>query len=391
MDGPAMMFEDCLCGWTGDEMMMHGTLHFEKHLTFTAFLKNFNRKSITLKNVGTSVIYYTWEILRSENSFDNIIPQRKIVKFFFDTSTGVLKPDTTKEIIITFYSREPGLFNETWQFSTRPVLCGGANIFLRLRGASVSDKDNQLEIAKTENYLLHQQVVHIVKTIVYQLIDSIQPVSKHVELEESDVFREEEKFELFNPQLNYHRDVIEELHKIYVSARLFSRPWDLSFDSLESALYDNEKFQEREKALQQVEVLKEKLQHPRLIPLSMGSYHITYILWVQTMDKLVIESINIVRVMNSVIKTRKDLVIVLEKNMVTKPEEFKKSYLDDVIPSELSRLMRKDHQIKKKYHEILYLLTYSLLSEMAESMNIFLEDSWMGKQSDCLFGAQLRA
>ena len=58
-------------------------------------------------------------------------------RFYFDTNTGVILPGDTMNFPFVFKSRNAGIFTETWELITNPVLCGGAPLKITLRGNAI--------------------------------------------------------------------------------------------------------------------------------------------------------------------------------------------------------------------------------------------------------------
>eukprot|EP00118_Oscarella_pearsei_P013894 m.115195 g.115195 ORF g.115195 m.115195 type:complete len:140 (+) comp37538_c0_seq3:1038-1457(+) len=60
--------------------------------------------------------------------------------FFMTISVlGVILPNDCLDFPFTFKSAIAGIFTETWQFETRPVLCRGAPLLVTLRGVALRE------------------------------------------------------------------------------------------------------------------------------------------------------------------------------------------------------------------------------------------------------------
>ena len=64
---------------------------------------------------------------------------------------GVVLPGETMKFPFVFKSPNPGVFQEQWEFQTRPLLCGGAALIVTLRGVSLQEdkfkqQRSQLEV-----------------------------------------------------------------------------------------------------------------------------------------------------------------------------------------------------------------------------------------------------
>ena len=61
----------------------------------------------------------------------------------------VLPGDTIKFPFV-FKSPNAGVFSEQWQFETRPILCGGANLVVTLRGVALQEDKYEKERSRVE-------------------------------------------------------------------------------------------------------------------------------------------------------------------------------------------------------------------------------------------------
>ena len=52
---------------------------------------------------------------------------------------GVILPTDSIKIPFSFKSSNAGIFSETWQLETQPMLCGGAPMLVILRGVSTEE------------------------------------------------------------------------------------------------------------------------------------------------------------------------------------------------------------------------------------------------------------
>ena len=91
-----------------------------------------------------------------ENPFD--LAQANVQRFYFNNSSGVILPGETMKFPFVFKSPNAGVFQEQWQFETRPVVCGGAALLVTLRGIAFSEDKYKgqrlkLEVNTSENNL----------------------------------------------------------------------------------------------------------------------------------------------------------------------------------------------------------------------------------------------
>lgn len=71
------------------------------------------------------------------NPFD--LNKANVQRFYFNNSSGVILPGETMKFPFVFKSPNAGVFQEQWQFETRPVVCGGAMLLVTLRGIAFAE------------------------------------------------------------------------------------------------------------------------------------------------------------------------------------------------------------------------------------------------------------
>ena len=76
-----------------------------------------------------------------QNPFEGCSTPR-IQRFYFNTSSGVLLPGESLRFPFVFKSPNAGIFSETWQLDTRPVVCGGGALQITLRGVALQEDKN---------------------------------------------------------------------------------------------------------------------------------------------------------------------------------------------------------------------------------------------------------
>ena len=70
--------------------------------------------------------------------------------------SGVLSPGQSLSIPFTFKSPNAGIYTETWSIETSPLLCGGRNIRVTLKGVAFQQdiyktKREQIEVREEMN------------------------------------------------------------------------------------------------------------------------------------------------------------------------------------------------------------------------------------------------
>ncbi|CAF3908587.1 unnamed protein product [Rotaria magnacalcarata] len=124
---------------------------YEIRVQFDSQVNQRVTRMVEIKNVGTTVFYYEWQLKPYTKPFD--IVNSKTQRFYFDNrtkpvfqhyespfnSTGSILPNDTLKLSFVFKSNESGIFTERWQLLTRPVLCGGRPIIFTLRGVTTEE------------------------------------------------------------------------------------------------------------------------------------------------------------------------------------------------------------------------------------------------------------
>lgn len=91
-----------------------------------------------------------------DNPFE--LAQSSLQRFYFNNSSGVILPGETMRFPFVFKSPNAGVFQEQWQFETRPVVCGGAALIVTLRGiAFAEDKFREQRIKLEVGLVLSSQ------------------------------------------------------------------------------------------------------------------------------------------------------------------------------------------------------------------------------------------
>ncbi|TNN70955.1 MYCBP-associated protein [Liparis tanakae] len=113
------------------EVGLSATLIFEAPTGEIAF------SHLELHNEGSTAIFYSWEKLPVTRSFPIQRPRTKSQHFYFNPSSGVIRPGDARRIEFMFKSEEPGIQSEVWKLNTHPLLLQGASMQLVLRGVAL--------------------------------------------------------------------------------------------------------------------------------------------------------------------------------------------------------------------------------------------------------------
>ncbi|XP_065504062.1 MYCBP-associated protein [Caloenas nicobarica] len=211
--GPSLVFCGQPARWIDGTASHKDDVGIAARLTFEALAGEKAESSLMVSNDGTTAIWYDWLRLPQK------IPSRetkwrRIPWFYFDTRSGVILPGETRQFVFIFKSERAGIFSESWEFRTHPLLLGGALLQVTLWGIAVyEDKLANLR-EKLESDLAARVGAAIVKESLKEFLVRIRtpertpsPVDAYV--------TEEELFQRKNPKLHYHHRVVQQLHELW--------------------------------------------------------------------------------------------------------------------------------------------------------------------------------
>ncbi|NXI55049.1 MYBPP protein, partial [Chloroceryle aenea] len=211
--GPSLDFCGQPARWINCITSCRNEIGIAARLTFETLAGEKAESSLTVSNDGTAAIWYDWMRLPQQ------IPSREIKGkrmqwFYFDTRPGVILPGENRKFSFLFKSERAGIFSESWEFRTHPLLLGGALLQVTLWGIAVcEDKSADLR-DKLESDLAAREGAAIVEDSLKELLDQIQtpertpsPVGAYA--------TEEELFHQKNPELHYQHRVVKQLHELW--------------------------------------------------------------------------------------------------------------------------------------------------------------------------------
>jgi hypothetical protein len=129
--------------------------------------------SLNIVNDGTTAIYYSWKPVPKTSSLETCL-DAGIQRFYFNTRSGVILPGQSLDYPFTFKSPNAGIFSETWQLETKPVLCCGAPLHVILRGVAIREDKLKRMQSDIEAELEHRQAVYAVGRLVNELVNGIR-------------------------------------------------------------------------------------------------------------------------------------------------------------------------------------------------------------------------
>ncbi|KFQ83299.1 MYCBP-associated protein, partial [Phoenicopterus ruber ruber] len=211
--GPSLDFCGQPARWINCIASCRDEIGIAARLTFETLAGEKAESSLTVSNDGTAAVWYNWMRLPQQ------IPSRetrgkRMQCFYFDTRPGVILPGETRKIFFLFKSERAGIFSESWEFRTHPLLLGGALLQVTLWGIAVyEDKFADLR-EKLETDLATREGAAIVEESLKELLVRIRtpertpsPVGAYL--------TEEELFHQKNPELHYQHRVVKQLHELW--------------------------------------------------------------------------------------------------------------------------------------------------------------------------------
>ncbi|NXU27088.1 MYBPP protein, partial [Thalassarche chlororhynchos] len=211
--GPSLDFCGQPARWINCTTSCRDEIGIAARLTFETLAGEKAESSLTVSNDGTAAIWYNWMRLPQQ------IPSRetkgkRMQCFYFDTRPGVILPGETRKFSFLFKSERAGIFSESWEFRTHPLLLGGALLQVTLWGIAVyEDKLADLR-EKLESDLAAQEGATIVEESLKELLVRIRTPERSPSPLEAYV-TEEELFHQKNPELHYQHRVVKQLHELW--------------------------------------------------------------------------------------------------------------------------------------------------------------------------------
>ncbi|NWI34598.1 MYBPP protein, partial [Sula dactylatra] len=211
--GPSLDFCGQPARWINCTTSCRDEIGIAARLTFETLAGEKAESSLTVSCDGTAAIWYNWMRLPQQ------IPSRetkgkRMPCFYFDTRPGVILPGETRKFVFLFKSERAGIFSESWEFRTHPLLLGGALLQVTLWGIAVyEDKLADLR-EKLETDLAAREGAAIVEESLKELLARIRtpertPSPAGAYVTEEDLFHQK------NPELHYQHRVVKQLHELW--------------------------------------------------------------------------------------------------------------------------------------------------------------------------------
>ncbi|KAK2559432.1 MYCBP-associated protein [Acropora cervicornis] len=206
-------------------------------------------------------------------------------RFYFDTKSGVILSGDTLNFPFVFKSANAGIFTETWELMTKPILCGGAPIRIHLRGVAVEDDIYKEARQRIEEELARREAVETAARILNEILDGVRtperarsPVDAYI--------TEEEIFGRVNEGMYFQDEIVQELKQIYAQLEE-GDVWDLSLESLQQKIMSVEDDDQRDNLLQTVNNCVATLSFPAMTPMKHAMYAAGYQLLCEMVDSIV--------------------------------------------------------------------------------------------------------
>ncbi|XP_009472468.1 PREDICTED: MYCBP-associated protein-like, partial [Nipponia nippon] len=211
--GPSLDFCGQPARWINCITSCRNEVGIAARLTFETLAGEKAESSLRVSNDGTAAIWYDWMRLPQQ------IPSRETQGkrtpcFYFDTRPGVILPGETRKFFFLFKSERAGIFSESWEFRTHPLLLAGALLQVTLWGIAVyEDKLADLR-EKLESDLAAREGATIVEESLKELLARIRTPERTPSPVGACV-TEEELFHRQNPELHYQHRVVKQLHELW--------------------------------------------------------------------------------------------------------------------------------------------------------------------------------
>lgn len=234
------------------------------------------------------MIYYSWERLTPTHTHTQ--------HFYFNSTTAMILPGSTKRISFIFKSVCAGIMTEVWRLNTHPVLMGGASLLVTLRGVALDQDKSAQQRAALQEELERKACVSLCRRILTDLLRGVRSPERPISPDDLYI-TDEQLFLTHNPGLQYQRGPVEALRGLWeqVSGSAHTPVWDLSLHTLRQAVLSVPETHSviRETCLSQFNSLMLELQRPQTHTPAVTSHIISLQLWRELLDGLVTESVRL--------------------------------------------------------------------------------------------------
>ncbi|XP_066468966.1 MYCBP-associated protein [Tiliqua scincoides] len=209
--GPSMRFCGEPARWL--DTSHEGEVGITTRITFEILVGEKAESHLTISNDGTAAIWYDWRRRPQHFTFEER-KKRRFPNFYFNTKSGIILPGETKKFSFIFKAMNAGIFSESWEFGTQPVLLGGAVLQVTLWGVAVYEDISAGLREELQKELDDQEVAVIVEENLKNLLDRIR-TPRRLPSPLDEYITEEEIFHRRNPELHYQHQVVQGLHDLW--------------------------------------------------------------------------------------------------------------------------------------------------------------------------------
>ncbi|KGL86125.1 MYCBP-associated protein, partial [Charadrius vociferus] len=212
--GPSLDFCGQPARWINGTTSHRDEIGIAARLTFETLVGEKAESSLMVSNDGTTAVWYDWMRLPQK------IPSRetkgiRMPRFYFDTRSGVMLPGETRKFSFIFKSESAGIFSESWEFRTHPLLLGGALLQVTLWGIAVYEDIFADLTEKPEIDLAAREGAAIVEEYLEKHLVPRCPVQTPERPPSPACVTEEELFHRKNPEFHYQYQVVKRLHDLW--------------------------------------------------------------------------------------------------------------------------------------------------------------------------------
>lgn len=283
--GPSLSIGGYIAQWNGSRgPRIPGQVGVACRVIFEANVGERMTSHLNICNDGTTAMYFSWKNIPRANVLGTKLAG-KTQRFYFDSKSGVILPGDTLNFPFLFKSPNAGIFTETWELMTKPILCGGAPIRITLRGVAVEDDIYKEARQQIEQELAHREAVATAARILKEILDGVRtperpssPVDAYI--------TEEEIFGRANEGMYFQDEIIQELKQIYAQLEE-EGVWDLSLQSLQQRIMSVEDDDQRDSLLQTLNSCISTLSFPPMTPVKHAMYAAGYQLLCEMVDSIV--------------------------------------------------------------------------------------------------------
>ncbi|XP_048346305.1 MYCBP-associated protein isoform X2 [Sphaerodactylus townsendi] len=169
--GPSLMFCGQPARWINNASH-EGETGIAARITFEILIGEKAESWLTVSNDGTAAIWYDWRRQAEPFTFQEKKGAR-MPYFYFNTRSGVILPGETRKFSFIFKSLNAGIFSETWEFGTHPVLLGGAVLQVTLWGIALYEDKTSRQREKLEEEIKAHEIAVIVEENLKELLDRL--------------------------------------------------------------------------------------------------------------------------------------------------------------------------------------------------------------------------